>query len=513
MRIKMFYLTAFFAITILLGFFIPNAAIAFEIPNVDQYIYPDGHEKTISMDFRDASLNDILKIFSQQSGLNFIASSGISNMKINLYLDKVPVEEALEKILSANSLTYEISPGSNIFLVKKQEKPEQQLTTRIYPLKFASVSSAKINDFSGGGSSSGSSQGSEGSSEKKSGGSNSGSGIISAIKSLMTKSGSLTEDPRTNSIIVTDIPDVFPSIEQTLARLDIRTPQILIEVEMLDVTKDSTELIGLKWGDTPLTFTGAQKSSYAPFESKKAIADGADPISYVAGGSGGSNATTAAINFSGLTYMLQFLRTQTDTKNLARPRILTLNNQTAEIEIATDQAIGTTQTTSGAGNVGQSNVSAERAKTGVFLRVTPQANVQTKEITLAVEPKVIQASKGGTFNNTTFFDTEERGSKSLLRIKDGDTVIIAGLLRNDSSNVNTKVPLLSQIPIVGWAFKHKDTEEKQRELIVFITPHIVQEDLERNESVRPRIVREQSPLTKLSAVNREMTRFDDNSRF
>ncbi|HBG61897.1 MAG TPA: hypothetical protein DDX37_08730, partial [Candidatus Omnitrophica bacterium] len=81
------------------------------------------YDKTISMDFKDAALNDVLKIFSQQSGLNFIAATSVADKSVNLYLDNVPVEEALERILSANDLTYEIKPGSNIFVVTTLTRP------------------------------------------------------------------------------------------------------------------------------------------------------------------------------------------------------------------------------------------------------------------------------------------------------------------------------------------------------------------------------------------------------
>src|SRR3990167_8935084 len=108
-----------------------------------RFVLPE-YSKKISMDFKKAQLNDVLKIFSQQSGLNFIAAQDVTSKEVTLYLDKVPVEEALERILTANSLTYEIQPGSDIFLVKPVKKPALDLVTRVYPLKYATVSSSKL---------------------------------------------------------------------------------------------------------------------------------------------------------------------------------------------------------------------------------------------------------------------------------------------------------------------------------------------------------------------------------
>ena len=112
--------------------------------DVSRFIDPS-MTTTISMDFKDASLTDILKIFSQQSGLNFIAAQNISDKKISLFLDNVPVQEALERILTANDLTYELQPESNIFIVKTLEKNSVQLLTRIYRLKHATVGTSKLN--------------------------------------------------------------------------------------------------------------------------------------------------------------------------------------------------------------------------------------------------------------------------------------------------------------------------------------------------------------------------------
>jgi type II secretory pathway component HofQ len=96
------------------------------------------------MDFQDASLVDVLKIFSQQTNLNLITAQSVADRKVTVYLDQVPIEQALEQILKANELTYEIQPGSNIYIVKPLQRPNSEMATRVYPLKHASVSSSKI---------------------------------------------------------------------------------------------------------------------------------------------------------------------------------------------------------------------------------------------------------------------------------------------------------------------------------------------------------------------------------
>lgn len=437
---------------------------------IDELLYLEP-EKTISMDFKDADLNNVLKVFSQQSGLNFIAAADVASKTVNLYLEKVPVEKALERILSANNLTYEIDPESNIFVVQEQKSDDRQLMTRVYPLRFATVPSSKLNstlDFTDESSSATSTPST----------STVSAGIIAAVQSVLSESGAVVQDTRTNSLIVSDFPSQFPLIEQTIARLDVRIPQILIEAEMLDISKSTADLFGAKFGQTPVSFTGAQRALLLPFNQNKAIRNigkaGNQGFSFE-GTEDENEFTTGTLSFAGLTIALEFLRTQTDTRNLARPRIRTLNNETAEIAISTDEAIGLSSTTTSAEGTANTTAEAERVETGVFLRVTPQANIETREITMAIEPRVIEAKTGETFNGQTFKDPEERGTKSILRVNDGDTIIIGGLLRSELDDIKTRVPVLSRIPVLGAPFKHTDKTESQRELVIFITPHIIDE--------------------------------------
>lgn len=452
---------------------------ALDVKEIENVIFGKP-QKTVSMDFKDASLSDVLKIFSQQSGMNFIASDSISSIKINLYFEDVPIEDALEQILSANDLTYEHQSGSNIFKVIKIKFPERDVITRVYPLKHSSVSSSKI--FSTLSSSSDSSTEA----------STASAGIKAAVEAILTDDGKINEDVRTNSLVVTDIPTNFQLIENTIARLDVPIPQILIEVEMLDISKDVSDQIGVKFGSTPISFSGASKEVLAPFDHQQALLVSDDSEGE------GPYTTKGLLDYTGLKAALDFLRTQTDTQNLARPRILTLNNETAVIQIKTDEAIGVVDTTSDSGSSSESVQEAERAETGVFLTVTPQANLETNEIIMAIEPRVVQAvSSAGFTNADQFKDTEERGTKSILKIQNGDTVILGGLLRTKVSNVNTRLPVLGEIPVLKKLFSHTDKSHNQRELVIFLTPHILdintQEVLSKKQDF-PQFQREQTFL-------------------
>lgn len=471
---KNFKLSVFICI-FLFSLFLPKLEAGQELP------FPNPGA-LISMDFQDAGLKDILKIFSIQSGLNFIASDNVKDRKFTLYFDSVSIKDAMDKIFKANNLSYELDKTSNIFIVNDLGAPEVQTETRIFFLKFAAVSSSNIineKDTSkvitklsdaGGGSSGG------GSSAVKTG------GISEVISKLLSERGKIIEDARTNSLIITDVPTRMPVIAEVIAGLDIPQEQVLLEVEMMDVLKSTTDKIGLKFGEAPLTLNtvlkGAVWGTKFPFGSpfgNRNYQYGSDNSTFSPqygsfSVSDGTNAASSAYQI-----ILNFIKTQSDTKFLARPRLLTLNNETAEIKIVTDEAVGlkTSQTSTG-GAVGTTTEEAERAETGVLLRVTPQINAETNEITMFIIPAAAESTTGGTFGSTTFKDTEVRYTKSMIRVKDGETVVLGGLIRRQFSTTITKLPFFGDLPLIGKLFTHENKDkDKDRELLVFITPHII----------------------------------------
>ena len=437
----------------------------------------------ISMDFQDASLKDILKIFSVQSGLNFIASDTVKDRKFTLYFDSVSIKDAMDKIFLANNLSYDLDKKSNIFIVNDLGAPEVVTITKVFFLKYASVSNSniisernntkvitKLSDAGGG----------DSSSSGSSSGASSSKGICDVITKLLSGKGTIIEEPRTNSIIVNDIPSRMPMITEVIASLDIPQQQVLLEVEMMDVLKSTTDKIGLKFGDSPLTLNTVLKGALwgtkfpfgSPFGNRNYNygVDGADNPQY--GSFDVNNATPSTYQI-----VLNFIKTQSDTKYLARPRILTLNNETAEIKIVSDEAIGEKTTQSGGGSVTPTTTAeAERGETGVLLRVTPQINAETNEITMFIIPAVSSASSGIVVGTQQTKDVEVRYTKSMIRVKDGETIVLGGLIRRQYANTDTKLPFFGDLPLVGRFFtnKRKDTD-KDRELLVFITPHILKD--------------------------------------
>lgn len=502
-------------------------------------------ESLISLDFQDANLKDVLKVFSIQSGMNFLASEGVQDRKLTLYMDKVPLGKAMDNLFKANNLSYELDKDARIFVVKDWGKPEVETVTRVFYLKFATVSSSSLkdemnNNLAGGissfetGQTSTTTTTSTTAEDKGKWKVVDESGITWAVKKLLSANGTVMEDFRTNSLVVTDTPQRMENIARVIAQLDVVIPQVLLEIEMLDVSKDVVDQLGVNWPTTLASFTvpGSRETAF-PFGTTTGTGGGGrtiDPAAGVFGGPGAgwdfgpwnaSHFGPSIFTLLGTTLTFDFLETKTDTKILARPRVMTLNNETAEIRIAINESIGLTTTETSTGGTGVTTQQAERFETGVILRVTPQINAEAGEITLFVYPKVANASAGSTFIvaglSYQYRDPEERSTKQMVKLKDGETIVIGGLIRNESQIVEKKLPILGDIPIIGMAFRHlAKTPNKERELLVFITPHIIKDVKSTGLARVPKKAvsipeREQgtvSAVNRQAAINRYISNFE-----
>ncbi|MBI4597260.1 MAG: type II secretion system protein GspD [Candidatus Omnitrophica bacterium] len=485
----------------------------------------------ISMDFKDAELKNVLKTFSQQTGLNVIASEKVGDKPITLYLEDVTVLDALDRILEAADLRYERPVGSQIYVVRPKEPGKKsteslvQTITRVYRLKYARVSTsrlaraaealgsqtpfeaaqatnaainASIGSGGGGSSGSGGTSGSSGAGGSTAGGTGTSGGakeigVDKVVAKLLTEDGTVVVDERTNSLIVTDIPENFPRIEAVLKALDIRTAQVLIEAEVLETTLGKVKDLGLEWGTgsegTFATFTPGSRTTRFPFNVfGQKIQPSTTPTHF----------GLSTLDASSAVATLQALETDTDTKILARPKVLTLDNEAAVIRLSANQVIGfQTQTTSTGGGTASVTATPERTITGVILVVTPQVN-EGGGITMLVEPSV---TKTVTSNLTppsglgnSVLDPKTRSARAMVRIRAGETLVLGGLIDNSDEQTVRKVPVLSGIPIVGEAFKNKETTRTNSELIVFVTPRILHDRLPKAvaSGVTP-MLREQEP--------------------
>lgn len=426
----------------------------------------------ISMDFQDANLKTVLKVFSQQSGMNFIASQNVQDRTVTVYFDNVKVEDALNYIINANNLAYEQEPDTNIFIVKETGKPEIETITKIYELKYAQLSSTPRNADDGS---------SEGISE--------GRDIVSIIQNILSKDGKVIADKRSNSLIIKDVPSQFPIVENLLSRLDIRTPQVMIKVEVLEATTKAIESLGINWSGSFGTYTGPIHNTIFPMND-----------SLGRNNSNGENiATTGTFSMSGATAVISALLNNTDTKILARPQVMTMNNETAKIELSSKEKSNQTNLSSTTNNVTTTGNTFEEKDTGVILEVTPQIS-KDGYVTMNLKPSVTELELS---RFTGAFDTHKRAAETTVMVKDGETVVIGGLIKSKHEHGLKKVPFFGDIPFLGAAFRFKSKDDTDRELIIFITPSIIKDfpytlgNISEREQEKPKAVREKEINTVL----------------
>jgi type IV pilus secretin PilQ/predicted competence protein len=443
-------------------------------------------ESIVNIRVKEISIPRLLDAISAQAKINFVIGDGVSSKRITLFA-RMKVREILQILAQTKGITYRRVGNSNTYLITRRVRVAQEKVTKIYPLKFASllpVSSAKESMdsiTSQNVTSSNSStyiQDLEQSAEKGGGESNSAIPILKIIQTILTQDGKISIDPRTNSIIVTDIPDVFPEIEQILAELDKKVPQILIEAQIVEVSNTKIKDLGIEWGGTDgelARFTGGSMDTDYLLRPNFYKNGNAWKTLYP-GDADGNGITNGVFSLAQLKLILSAMVTRNEAKFLGKPRVAVMNNTPAIITTARDAAVASANTsTISGGAVGQTTTTVERKRIGLTLKVTPQIN-QSGYITMLLQPSYADlAASNITVNDQTIYDPISRGVSTLVRVKDGETFVLGGLLSQDEEETVKKVPLFGYIPIIGWLFTDKSTSKITTDLVMFVTPTILED--------------------------------------
>ncbi|MBI5883106.1 MAG: hypothetical protein HZB91_08380 [Elusimicrobia bacterium] len=459
-------------------------------------------ETRVTVRVKGAPLATFLDTISAQSKVNFIITEGLETKQITAFLQNVTVREALQILLEIKGLTYQQIGKSNTFVIAPRSKAAEPVITRIYTLAYvplialgsAESEQASITPVSSVASLAG-------------GGSTGGGGevaIVKVIQSVLSKTnGSIAIEPRTNSIIVTDIPESFPQVEQIIAELDKKTPQVMIEAQIVEINSDRARELGFEWGGAGgelASFTAGKRDVSFPLNlpnkmgnthffdpfttgsvaradgeatgTSQAAAETSSPFPVTVPGTGAL--TNGIFDLTMLKVVLRALVSRSEARFLGKPKVLTLNNKPAIIQIARNAAVATQQQSASSGSgLGTASVTVERVTTGLILKVTPQINKEGY-ITMLVQPSFTDAQESAISSSAKrIFDPITRGASTLVRVKNGQTLVLGGLLQSTENKVVRKVPFLGYIPLIGWLFTSSSTRRKNSDLVIFITPTIV----------------------------------------
>jgi type II secretory pathway component GspD/PulD (secretin) len=286
-----------------------------------------------------------------------------------------------------------------------------------------------------------------------------------------------------------------------IKKLDIPPLKVMIEVEMLDVNKGRLDQIGVNFANGAYaSLTPGSRLTRWPWDNR-----------FFSESSGGAEPGLTTLDLSGFTTVIQLLSQDQETKFLARPKILTLDKETATVNLTLNEVVGLTTTSDENGNISQE---IERDDTGTKLEVTPQVNPDTNEITLVVDVsnKESTPSNISVSGMTAGFvqNIEERATRNIVRLKDGETLFIGGLMKKEEKEIITKIPFFGDLPLIGRLFRYKDrplTDNAERELLVFLTPHILKEGESLIEKVHV-LSREQQNFSKENSIKVALDRYN-----
>lgn len=411
-------------------------------------------QKKISVDFRNTPIDDVIRIMAEQADVDIIKSPKVIG-NVTTTLTDVPLEEALINILAAHG--YGVVIGKNMIRIAPAEElteVAERLVSRIYRITYADVTEVEV-----------------------------------ALKKFISQRGALSSNPGTSNIIVTDSESKIKAIDKFIEEIDRITPQILVEARIYDITSKDRLDLGIEWevGRNTGFFTETAAGGTQPALSGTGTL-GADPgnrndpftKAVFGGATGKTSGTTGVIRFGWLTPHFDIdavLRAQQNIINaklLANPRVLVLDNQQAMIKIISEHPYQELTESATGGTMGTTNFK----EVGVELQVTPHI---TRDEMVRLELKPRFSVKTGTVTFTTgslqypqpIIDTRE--ADTTLLVKSGQTVVLGGLRKKEVNTLTNKIPLLGDLPLVGLLFKFEGEDTVTSELVVFITPWIIEQ--------------------------------------
>ena len=278
-------------------------------------------------------------------------------------------------------------------------------------------------------------------------------------------------DEDLNALVVRAEPSILKEVQELVNSLDVRRAQVLIESAIIEVTGDTSDALGVQWvrGDLDSPVAGTNFNNAGPGLATIAtgVATG-DYASAVGQGLtiGGFKESGGDIDFG---VIIQALKSNSSTNLLSTPSIMTLDNQEAEIVVGQNVPFVTGQTASSTNTNPFTTI--DRQDVGVTLKVIPHIH-DGEAIRLEVEATAESVSNT-TVAGSADLITNKRSIKTMILSDDGETIVLGGLIRDDVREVVSKVPLLGDIPLLGWLFRSKSVNQVKSNLMVFLRPTIV----------------------------------------
>ncbi len=308
-------------------------------------------------------------------------------------------------------------------------------------------------------------------------------GVMAAFESGL----SVASDENTNSLVIIAAPEDFRIIKQVIDKLDIRRKQVFVEAVILEMASDETFDIGLGYHVGNASDSGALSAYSAQLNGYSLGLSSADLLSGLAMGVFGEaidisvaddEGTTTSMSVPAFGIALNALQSQSAVNILSTPNILTMDNEEAKIIVGRNIPF---PTSTGRDSNNNPIISYQREDVAITLKVTPQIN-ESNFVTLEVFQEVseIEEDSQGLDVSSAGFITSKRSAETVVVVRDNQTVVVGGLIANTSTQVETKIPILGDMPLLGLLFRGTRDSSRKTNLLIFLTPHVIDspEDLE-----------------------------------
>lgn len=446
------------------------------------------------LDLKNIDILDVLKLVSQKSGMNIIAGRNVQG-KVSVYLNDITVEQALGIIVEANGWAYE-KEGRVIKVITAQEFEEKygykfgrQVETRVRPLRYAKPTDvvaviSQIKSTSG----------------KVVADDKSGTVILmdessrlNEMEKILTQidipiktevfnlsyalaeeiSGKITEiltptvgrvrhDVRSNTLVVSDTVQNLAQVRKLIEAFDGRHEEVLIEAKIIQIGLNDEHSMGVDW-----------EAIVSDYHSLDLTGD----FDVLASTEKRGTLSIGTIDRDDYTFLIEALETVGTTDILSSPSITAVNNKEAKILVGSSEPYVTSTTTTPASGPTTTAETINFIEVGVKLYVTPTIH-KDQFITMKIKPEVSSVTKTlttGSNNSIPVVETSE--AETTVMVKDGVTIVIGGLIKEEKLTTRKKIPLLGDVPLLGVVFRNNDDVTEKTEIVIFLTPKIITGDV------------------------------------
>lgn len=377
-------------------------------------------KKPLTIEFKDAPLRQIFEVLSRTSGLNFVFDKDVrGDQRATIFLRNTTTRDALNLLLLTNQLEQRVLDANSILIYPNTAaklKDYQPLTVKTFFLSNVDAKTA------------------------------------AAMLKTIVRSKDIVVDEKQNLITLRDTPDAIRMAEKLLALHDLPEPEVMLEVTVLEVSRSRLLNLGIQWPD---------QLSLAPLAGASGNVT-LDDIKHLDASSIGATVTPMTFNAK---------KTDGDTNILANPRIRAHNKETAKIMIG-DRIPNITTTSTATGFVSEN---IQYVDVGLKLEVQPTVYADNEiAIKIGLEVSSI-ANTTKTNSGSLAYQIGTRNASTVLRLKDGENQVLAGLIRDDAISTANKVPGLGDLPLLGRLFGSHNDQTTKTEIILSITPHLIRD--------------------------------------